>query len=92
MGVTYNEIDDTLYVRTDEAPIIGSEEIQPGLIVDCNESGQVIGIEMHGLNDSGMTRNRRSGGQRLSPRPVATEWEPPGVCPWDSSQSSRDGP
>ena len=49
MRVTYSEKDDALYVRMDESPIIESEEVQPGLIVDFNETGQVIGIELHGV-------------------------------------------
>ena len=52
MRVTYNEKDDALYVRMDEAPIVESEEVQAGLIVDFNESGQIIGIELHGLTSS----------------------------------------
>jgi len=49
MRVTYSEKDDALYVRMDESPILESEEVQPGLIVDFNETGQVIGIELHGV-------------------------------------------
>ena len=49
MRVTYSEKDDALYVRMDESPVLESEEVQPGLIVDFNEAGQVIGIELHGL-------------------------------------------
>jgi uncharacterized protein YuzE len=49
MRVTYSEKDDGLYVRIDESPILESEEVQPGLIVDFNETGQVIGIELHGV-------------------------------------------
>jgi len=49
MRVTYSEKDDALYVRMDESTILESEEAQPGLIVDFNETGQVIGIELHGV-------------------------------------------
>ncbi|MDR3672798.1 MAG: DUF2283 domain-containing protein [Holophaga sp.] len=49
MRVTYSEKDDALYVRMDESAILESEEVQPGLIVDFNGNGQVIGIEMHGV-------------------------------------------
>jgi len=49
MRVTCSEKDDALYVRMDETEIVESEEVQPGLIVDFSEAGQVIGIELHGL-------------------------------------------
>ena len=41
---------DALYLRLDEARIIESEEVQPGVILDYNEAGQVIGIEMLGIS------------------------------------------
>jgi len=49
-----------MYVRMDEAPIIESEEVQPGLIVDFNENGQVIGIEMHGVKARNPAVNPKS--------------------------------
>jgi len=60
MRVTYNEKDDALYVRMDEAPIVESEEVQPGLIVDFNEAGQIIGIELHGVKAKNPSVNPRS--------------------------------
>ena len=60
MRVTYNEKDDALYVRMDEAPIVESEEVQPGLIVDFNEGGQIIGIELHGVKAKNPSVNPRS--------------------------------
>jgi len=49
MRVTYYEKEDALYVRMDESPILESEDVQPGLVVDFNGTGQVIGIELHGV-------------------------------------------
>ena len=60
MRVTYNEKDDALYVRMDEAPIVESEEVQPGLVVDFNQSGQIIGIELHGVKAKNPAVNPRS--------------------------------
>ena len=37
---------DTLYFRLDEAAILESEEVQPGVILDFNAEGKVVGIEM----------------------------------------------
>jgi uncharacterized protein YuzE len=60
MRVTYNEKDDALYVRMDEAPIVESEEVQPGLIVDFNGEGQIIGIEVHGVKAKNPAVNPKS--------------------------------
>ena len=37
---------DALYFRLDDSNIVESEEVQPGIILDFNERGQVVGIEM----------------------------------------------
>ncbi|MBI1766326.1 MAG: DUF2283 domain-containing protein [Acidobacteria bacterium] len=37
---------DALYFRLDEAAIVESEEVQPGVILDFNEQGQVVGLEI----------------------------------------------
>lgn len=36
----------TLYFRFDENTIIESEEVRPGIILDYDEDGKVVGIEM----------------------------------------------
>ncbi|MEK7831710.1 MAG: DUF2283 domain-containing protein [Acidobacteriota bacterium] len=36
---------DTLYLRLDESAIVESEEVQPGVILDYDEKGQVVGVE-----------------------------------------------
>jgi uncharacterized protein YuzE len=43
--------DDALYFRLDEAAIVESEEVQPGIILDYNAEGKVIGIEMLSLSE-----------------------------------------
>jgi uncharacterized protein YuzE len=60
MRVTYNEKEDALYVRMDEAPIVESEEVQPGLIVDFSQGGQIIGIELHGVKAKNPAVNPKS--------------------------------
>ena len=37
---------DALYLRLDEAEIIESEEVEPGVILDFDKDGRVIGVEM----------------------------------------------
>ena len=37
---------DALYFRLDETSIIESEEVQPGVILDFDEHGNVVGIEL----------------------------------------------
>lgn len=37
---------DALYLTLSEHPACESEEVSPGLIVDYDESGRVVGIEM----------------------------------------------
>lgn len=42
---------DTLYFQLDETTkILGSEEVEPGVILDYDENGHVIGIEMLNLS------------------------------------------
>lgn len=42
---------DALYLRLDESEIVESEETQPGVILDFNAEGKVVGIEMLNLSD-----------------------------------------
>ena len=37
---------DALYLNLSESPAGESEEVSPGIIVDYDENGQVVGIEM----------------------------------------------
>ena len=41
---------DALYLRLDVSPIVDSEEVAPGIVLDYNESEQVVGIEMLNLS------------------------------------------
>jgi len=36
---------DALYIRLEESAIVGSEEVSPGVILDFDEGGGVVGIE-----------------------------------------------
>lgn len=37
---------DTLYLRLDASVITESEEISPGVVLDYNESNEVVGVEI----------------------------------------------
>lgn len=41
---------DALYFRLDESPITESEEVRPGVILDFNEEGRVVGVEFLALS------------------------------------------
>ena len=42
---------DALYLRLDDSPIVESEEVSPGVVLDFNESKEVVGVEMHHLSE-----------------------------------------
>jgi len=44
--VTFDEVSDALYVRLDDSPIVESETIRPGVILDYDEKDQVVGVEI----------------------------------------------
>ena len=46
MKLTVDRDADALYLNLDEAPAAESVEISPGVILDYNAVGQVVGIEM----------------------------------------------
>ncbi len=37
---------DALYLRLDDSPIVESEEVSPGVVLDYNDANEVVGIEM----------------------------------------------
>ncbi len=46
MKLTIDREADALYLDLDEGPAADSEEISPGVILDYNADGKVVGIEM----------------------------------------------
>jgi len=60
MKFDYDPEVDALYVRLTDAKIIESEEVQPGIILDFDERGNVAGVEILG-----------SGKQKTPPSPIA---------------------
>ena len=41
---------DALYLRLDDSTIVDSAEVSPGVVLDYNESNEVVGVELHGLS------------------------------------------
>ena len=37
---------DALYLRLDDSPIVESEEVSPGVVLDYNASNEVVGVEI----------------------------------------------
>ena len=50
MKLRIDRENDTLYLRLDETLIVESEEVQPGVILDFDAEGRVVGMEMLNLS------------------------------------------
>jgi uncharacterized protein YuzE len=50
MRLKVDKENDALYFRLDESSIIESEEVQPGIVLDFNAEGKVVGIEILNLS------------------------------------------
>ena len=46
MKLKVDEKADALYLQLDDSKIIESQEVQPGVVMDISESGEVVGIEI----------------------------------------------
>jgi uncharacterized protein YuzE len=46
MRLTVDTETDALYFRLDESDIIESEEVSPGVVLDFNSGGDVVGVEI----------------------------------------------
>jgi len=56
MRLKIDRENDALYFRLDEAEIVESEEVQPGVILDFDKDGRIVGMEMLEIS----TRRSRS--------------------------------
>ncbi len=50
MRLRIDKDNDVLYLRLDESVIVESEEVEPGVVLDFNEDGHVVGIEILALS------------------------------------------
>ena len=46
MKTRYDPVADALFVRFSDDPILESEEVRPGLIIDLDSAGHIVGIEL----------------------------------------------
>lgn len=46
MKMHYDEKVDALYLSFDDEEVVESEEVRPGIVLDFNAQGEVIGIEV----------------------------------------------
>ncbi|MFN0117192.1 MAG: DUF2283 domain-containing protein [Elusimicrobiota bacterium] len=45
MRLKVDKKSDALYFRLDDSPIVESEEVRPGIIIDFDKNGKPIGVE-----------------------------------------------
>ena len=50
MKVRIDKEDDALYFELDDTEIIESEEVEPGIILDFDQKGRLVGIEILDLS------------------------------------------
>lgn len=50
MRLKVDRENDVLYFRIDEAEVVESEEVEPGIILDFDAAGRVVGIEILALS------------------------------------------
>lgn len=50
MRLKIDKENDALYFRLDESAIVESEEVQPGVILDFDKEGRVVGVEILSLS------------------------------------------
>jgi uncharacterized protein YuzE len=50
MKLKIDNENDALYLRLDDSAIVDSEEAQPGVILDFDKYGKVVGIEILALS------------------------------------------
>ena len=46
MRLNVDKAADALYLRLDDSSIVESEEVSPGIVLDYNESNDVVGVEI----------------------------------------------
>ncbi len=46
MRLNVDKAADALYLRLDESSIVESDEVSPGIVLDYNESNEVVGVEI----------------------------------------------
>ena len=57
MKLNVDKAADALYLRLDDSPIVESEEVSPGVVLDYNASNEVVGVEMLHLSKRSSSLN-----------------------------------
>ncbi len=50
MRLKVDKMSDALYFRLDESPVVESEEVRPGIVLDLDSNDNVVGIEILNLS------------------------------------------
>jgi len=50
MKVHYDKATDSVYIRLADAPVIDSEEVRPGIVLDFDAKGRVISVEIRSVS------------------------------------------
>ena len=50
MRVKVDSDSDALYFRLDESRVVESEKVRPGVILDFDQNGRVVGVEFLGIS------------------------------------------
>jgi uncharacterized protein YuzE len=51
MKLKVDQAADALYLTIDDSPVAESQEVAPGVILDFNARGEVVGVEILGLSN-----------------------------------------
>ena len=46
MNIELDPVADALYIKFNENEILESEQVQPGIVLDFDDAGKVVGIEV----------------------------------------------
>ena len=52
MRLKIDKENDSLYLRLNETEIVESEEVQLGVILDFDQNGRVVGVEIPGVEQT----------------------------------------
>ena len=60
MKLKVDEAADAMYLRLNESAIVESEEVHTGVILDYDDRGRVVGVELLGIKDRAVGASLRS--------------------------------
>ncbi len=52
MKVRYDKEVDALYLKLSDEPVVESEMVRPGVVLDYNEKGELVGIEILNVTEN----------------------------------------